>query len=379
METFVFESLRITGVISVEPATTKVPYNAWRYLVMGPTGAGKSSFIEAVAGQSQKLAISKDQLAGYTQHVIAYQLVNVFYQDQPVYLIDTPGFSDTKISEIEIMQMVRKWLESNGFEWVNRILYLTPITDTRLAGTKRRTIDMLKALLKPSGDLGLIIVVTTMWDTLSNEQAERRAQSHYAQLRDEVFRDFIDTGSQIARFTNTRTSGLEIMDSSPGTIHAFTKTISSTSYYLYQDLHDRITSSLQEKKNIELDLVQPEAQTNSELRFILEKNHSENYKTLTKFITQLINFESLPEGSQVASQRLRKSIAAEVEPLNTRYEEIFLEWAREPDLIEQPALDNPQVLSQPPELPRLPMPDNPSQQIPGKGFIRRIFNISQRR
>ncbi|KAF9037223.1 P-loop containing nucleoside triphosphate hydrolase protein [Panaeolus papilionaceus] len=160
------------------------------YSIMGPTGAGKSSFIEALAGESQQLSISKNQLAGYTQTVHAYRLVNVvstiYMTPRPVYLIDTPGFSDSKISEKEIMDMVRKWMKDNHLEFVNRILFLTPITETRLPGSRRKTIEMLKQLLAPSRDLGAVIFVTTMWDTLHNERTQKRAESNFAQLRDEV-------------------------------------------------------------------------------------------------------------------------------------------------------------------------------------------------
>jgi len=38
-----------------------------------------SPFIPALAGDSQDLGISKDQLAGFTQKASAYRLVNVFF------------------------------------------------------------------------------------------------------------------------------------------------------------------------------------------------------------------------------------------------------------------------------------------------------------
>lgn len=68
-------------------------------------------FIESLTGKRGSLSISKDQLAGYTQDVRAYELVNTRIQDEPVFLIDTPGFSDTNISEIEIVDMIRAWLK----------------------------------------------------------------------------------------------------------------------------------------------------------------------------------------------------------------------------------------------------------------------------
>ncbi|KAF9030790.1 hypothetical protein BJ165DRAFT_1535627 [Panaeolus papilionaceus] len=107
-------NLEVTGDISVKPVT-KIPGGKVVYIIMGPTGAGKSTFIEALAGGSQNLAISSDQLAGFTQHVTAYKLVNVVrrYTGRVIYLVDTPGFSDDKISEIEVMDMLGDWLEQN--------------------------------------------------------------------------------------------------------------------------------------------------------------------------------------------------------------------------------------------------------------------------
>ncbi|KAF9051300.1 hypothetical protein BJ165DRAFT_1447886 [Panaeolus papilionaceus] len=72
-------------------------------------------FIEALAGKGQSLGISKDQLAGFTQHVTGYELVNTEMQhpsgkSYPVWLIDTPGFSDSKISELEIVREAKNWL-----------------------------------------------------------------------------------------------------------------------------------------------------------------------------------------------------------------------------------------------------------------------------
>src|SRR4051794_7220900 len=72
-----------------------------------------SKFIEAYAANSQTLGISKDQLSGYTRSVSAYRLLNVYRQGRPVYLVDTPGFSDTSVAEIEIVNMVRKWLKEH--------------------------------------------------------------------------------------------------------------------------------------------------------------------------------------------------------------------------------------------------------------------------
>ncbi|KAF9035518.1 hypothetical protein BJ165DRAFT_1409389 [Panaeolus papilionaceus] len=267
--------------------------------VIGPTGAGKSTLIEALAGESQNLSISKDQLAGYTQTINAYRLVNVtqtqHHPPRPVYLIDTPGFSDSKFSEIEIIDMIRTWLEENGIHKVGRILFLTPITGTRLSGSRRRTIEMLKQFLEPNDGIASVVFVTTMWNTLHNEETRSRAEATFAQLNDDVCKDFYGLSKiSITRFMNTRKTALRAMD--------------SASSHLYRDLHHRIEGALREKQVIESDLSQPDTQTNNNLKAVLESNQEENNKTLTKFIGQWHNFGPPPKGFEDAHACLRASI-----------------------------------------------------------------------
>ncbi|KAF9033816.1 hypothetical protein BJ165DRAFT_1410185 [Panaeolus papilionaceus] len=305
-----FEYLEMTRDFSVDPLFESV-----KYLVMGPTGAGKSSalrpclkFIEAVAGQSKSLSISSNQLAGFTQSVTRYRLDDVAFQlwdnKYPIDLIDTPGFADSKISEMEIIQMVRTWLKDNGIEFVQGVLYMTPINETRLPGTKRRTIEMLKALLAPSNELRTIIFVTTMWDTLHNEQTRLRGESNFVQLKDEILKEFVANKAKVACFTNTRLSGLKTLDS----IYSGSRTLSDSdafrSPFLYQDLYARIENTLQEKRSILFDLSQPDVMTNDELRTILEKRLNETNETLSKFIRQFVEFGDPPAEFEAAAQSI---------------------------------------------------------------------------
>ncbi|KAF9042433.1 hypothetical protein BJ165DRAFT_1308045, partial [Panaeolus papilionaceus] len=158
--------------------------------ILGPTGAGKSSFIEALAGEGQSLGISKDQLAGFTQEVTAYQVKNAKVQGVEhtftLYLIDVPGFSDSKISELEIITKVKQWMNDQGIWAVTGVLYLSPITDTRAPGSKRWTIKMIQLLLH-NDSFHYLNIVTTMWDRLSNPQAKKRAETNFAQLQDDIW------------------------------------------------------------------------------------------------------------------------------------------------------------------------------------------------
>ncbi|KAF9049179.1 hypothetical protein BJ165DRAFT_1526542 [Panaeolus papilionaceus] len=296
--------------------------------IMGPTGAGKSSFIEALAGDSQTLSISKNQLAGYTQTVTAYHLKNVKRWGGEIYVVDSPGFADSKISESEIMDMVRKWLRDNRLTYIHHILFFIPINETRLAGTKRRTIEMIKAFLRPTSDLSSVQFVTTMWDTLHNERMLERAESNFAQLRDEILKEFTTGEAKITRFENTRNSALHVLDSIGRHNDVFANGPVKFAN-IYHDLLDRIANALQEKKNIEADLAQEDTQQNPDLKSIMEQRLQENKETLRKFIKQFVDFGKPMEGYEVAAVQLRKAIwKSRISiPVTTRYQLGMLDFS----------------------------------------------------
>ncbi|KAF9034278.1 hypothetical protein BJ165DRAFT_1563402 [Panaeolus papilionaceus] len=300
-----FHKWKITGDISVLRVARVAPGVTWRYLIIGPTGVGKSSvcerfmsildayqlngskyhipkFVEALCGESQSLSISNNQLAGYTKYLTTYQLVNITNSGVPLYLIDTPGFSDVKFSEIELVGMIRKWLEDNDLVTFDGILFFTSVTDTRLAGSRLRTIEVFKAYLKQTDDLRSAVFVPTMWDALYHERIRERAESNFAQLRDNVFKEFIDGGAQITKFINTKKSALEVLH--------------MTRYGT--------------RNSVALDLAQPEAKNNIVLRTVLENNYRENEEILTKFIGQFLNLGPPPSGFEETHQRLQTSIKA---------------------------------------------------------------------
>ncbi|KAF9054767.1 nucleoside phosphatase family-domain-containing protein [Panaeolus papilionaceus] len=308
---FVMENLKnikVTGEISLQEYKT----GGFHYvvLILGPTGAGKSSFLEALSGPSQKLSLSSNQLAGYTQHISAFTVVNAKLDRYPITLVDTPGFSDSKFSEKEILDMVKAWLNQNHWPLV-RILYLIPINGTRLPGTQRKTLEMLRKLLNPSGrtELKHLMFVTTMWDMLHSEGALSRGQSNFQQLCDKQLKGFINEGAKIVKFANTRLSALQVLDAGvvDGQYTSFF-TLEFRTPQLYQDLYERIENALLEKRNIEDDLAQPDARTNRNLRNILKRNQHENHEILTKFIKQFNDYGAPPKGYEDAAQRLYQEI-----------------------------------------------------------------------
>ncbi|KAF9033891.1 hypothetical protein BJ165DRAFT_751450 [Panaeolus papilionaceus] len=136
------------------------------------------------------------------------------------------------------------------------MLYLTPVTDTRMPGTKRRTIGMFAAVFEPSNYRLPFTIVTTMWNTVYTEHAHQRAEQNYAQLRDDIFKEFSEMGAKTVRFTNTRESALEILDTGPWENDLYLDSAAANAY-IYGDLHERIESAIRQKQPSNLNSLIP--------------------------------------------------------------------------------------------------------------------------
>ncbi|KAF9042306.1 hypothetical protein BJ165DRAFT_1405991 [Panaeolus papilionaceus] len=292
-------------------------------LVIGPTGSGKSAFIEALCVH-EDLGISKNQLESVTQTITPYEMVDMSLWDGPgtesisisagFYVVDTPGFSDTQISELEIIEMINDWLKVRDCDTIDDILFMHPITDKRLSGSKRRTVDMVKLLTRLHTRIpGTVVVVTTMWDTLWNEKGVLAAEERFAQLRDDVWKDLRDFGGTVTKFFNTHESALEVINGIrpwttaqhlSGSAHnqykAYEMDLSGSvrnapfTPLLYQDLLDRIQNAQQQKQSLELELTEEEVQEDPELKSILERELMKADHLLMKFEAQLIEFGAPP-------------------------------------------------------------------------------------
>jgi predicted GTPase len=72
---------------------------------MGPTGSGKSTFVNLTSGSN--LAVGE----GLESCTSMVQACAPFYLDgKRVLLIDTPGFDDSNISDVEVLQKIAEFL-----------------------------------------------------------------------------------------------------------------------------------------------------------------------------------------------------------------------------------------------------------------------------
>ena len=142
-------------------------------------------------------------------------------------MIDTPGFDDSNISDVEVLKRIAGFLEityahlailantaltmcryEEGKK-LSGLIYMHPITETRIGRRSRYNLQMFKKLC---GDetLGNVVVVTTMWSSVREDTGLLRLQ----QLRDEdqfEFRSVEARGGRIVRYGNSKEAALGIL------------------------------------------------------------------------------------------------------------------------------------------------------------------------
>ena len=82
-----------------------------------------------------------------------------------VYLVDTPGFDDTEMSDTDVLLTFVDWLNlqyKNELK-LSGLIYLHRITDDRMTGTATRNLTMMRKLC---GDENLknVLLATTRWE-----------------------------------------------------------------------------------------------------------------------------------------------------------------------------------------------------------------------
>ncbi|KIM91565.1 hypothetical protein PILCRDRAFT_810846 [Piloderma croceum F 1598] len=104
--------------------------------VIGPTGSGKTSFIDMMAGgnksTSKKLHPSTTDL-----EIIKFQCLERCYLD--IVLIDTPGFDDARMTDMRVIKMIANWLKQNygGERMLDGVLNFHSDNQTRGLTTSR--------------------------------------------------------------------------------------------------------------------------------------------------------------------------------------------------------------------------------------------------
>ncbi|PVF93006.1 hypothetical protein CPB86DRAFT_687764, partial [Serendipita vermifera] len=175
--------------------------------VMGPTGTGKSTFINLASGSTQE---TNTGLRSCTTKVEATKpfLVN----GRQVVLLDTPGFNDTSKGDIDILEEIADYMVKNykNQRLLNGILYFHSITDRKMGGIATRNLRLFRGLC---GDdpLKSVVVVTNMWSLVDPDLGARRETE--LMTEDAFFKPALNHGSRFARHSDTIESAHKIIHS----------------------------------------------------------------------------------------------------------------------------------------------------------------------
>ncbi|EPS45311.1 hypothetical protein H072_697 [Dactylellina haptotyla CBS 200.50] len=171
-------------------------------VVMGTTGVGKSTFISYATGQNVKVG---NTLEACTSKTGMYQIPN-----SNIYLVDTPGFDDTYVSDKDILEGISDCLRecvSDGLK-VSGILYVHPITEARMKGSAMKNLRMFRKVMG-DGNMGQCCLLTTKWSLQPREKSEDF--EHQLKTNPHFWKLLIDQGASIARFGDSQPSAMQII------------------------------------------------------------------------------------------------------------------------------------------------------------------------
>ncbi|KAF8184006.1 P-loop containing nucleoside triphosphate hydrolase protein [Pholiota molesta] len=175
--------------------------------VLGPTGVGKSTFINYVLesiGKTQRVIVKHD-LRSTTSHlnpvIVEFDHDHGFTNPNSdnkgrLVLVDTPGFDDTTVNDAEILRRISVWLAMSyaAKMRLGGVIYLHDITHRRMCGTTLRNLAVFRKLVGEDA-LKCVVLGTTMWSTVDSVLGHNREE----QLKSEFWNDMIEAGSQVVR------------------------------------------------------------------------------------------------------------------------------------------------------------------------------------
>jgi hypothetical protein len=189
-------------------------------VVMGVTGVGKSTFIQYATGKEVKI--------GHGQEACECLLTLLYYRstltnskgtaevkmyqipDTDVYLMDTPGFDDTYISDADILKNIATALVDafNDQVEIQGALYVHPVTEVKMRGSGRKNLLMFQSVLGMKG-MNHCRLVTTKW----SKQEMRVSEDRERELcqKKEFWQPLLAAGAQTVRFDDSMESAIDII------------------------------------------------------------------------------------------------------------------------------------------------------------------------
>jgi len=175
-------------------------------IVMGSTGAGKSSYIDIAT--NQRGGNISHELESHTLDIRPVRVKHPTKGDYVVF-VDTPGFDGTNRTEAQTLSLIAEWLVKGHKHQVKLagILYLHPISLPRMGGSALRGLAIFSKICGIKA-MPNVVLVTTFWTGADEGTGERRE----SELKDNFWKEMVCNGCRTRRFEGNSTSAWNIAD-----------------------------------------------------------------------------------------------------------------------------------------------------------------------
>lgn len=156
-------------------------------LVLGTTGAGRSTFINSYLNQN--LAPVSHTLNSCTLALKPFTIPYPQDTKRRLVLVDTPGFNSTDHSDTEILKRTVAWLNScsRPGKTCGGLIYLHDITDTKICS------ETLNQILESFQSLSAVVYATTRSEKLPPQTFNMRNN----ELQKKYLKNWIERGASI--------------------------------------------------------------------------------------------------------------------------------------------------------------------------------------
>jgi chromosome segregation ATPase len=125
-------------------------------------------------------------------------------------LIDSPGFDDTTLSDVDILKIIGLHLQQGSREkkLLTGVIYMRRITDNRVPGSALNNLRVLRKLCG-ADNYARIALVTSQWDLV--EPAVGQDRENQLRTKDEYWGEMIRNGATVNQYSNNTESAIKIL------------------------------------------------------------------------------------------------------------------------------------------------------------------------